>query len=58
LLRREQPFLLAGLGIAVGAALLPATEAKDRAMGETSDRLKQTAKASAIALVSLARNGE
>ncbi|MFL6790873.1 MAG: DUF3618 domain-containing protein [Bradyrhizobium sp.] len=43
---REQPLVVTGLGIAVGAiigALLPATEAEDRLMGETSDRLKERA---------------
>jgi Protein of unknown function (DUF3618) len=43
---REQPLVLAGIGVAVGAALgamLPATEAEDRLMGETSDDLKETA---------------
>ncbi|WP_407168658.1 DUF3618 domain-containing protein [Bradyrhizobium sp. ORS 111] len=43
---REQPMLLTGLGIAVGAlvgALLPATQAENRLVGETSDRLKERA---------------
>jgi ElaB/YqjD/DUF883 family membrane-anchored ribosome-binding protein len=43
---REQPMLLTGVGIAVGAlvgALLPATEAENRLMGETSDSLKDRA---------------
>jgi hypothetical protein len=43
---REQPVLLAGLGIAIGAlagALLPATESENRLMGETSDSLKEQA---------------
>jgi ElaB/YqjD/DUF883 family membrane-anchored ribosome-binding protein len=43
---REQPMLLTGLGIAVGALvgiLLPATEAENRLMGETSDGLKENA---------------
>ncbi|WP_028165681.1 DUF3618 domain-containing protein [Bradyrhizobium elkanii] len=43
---REQPMLLTGLGIAVGAlvgALLPATEAENRLMGETSDSIKDRA---------------
>jgi hypothetical protein len=38
--------LLTGLGIAVGAlvgALLPATEAENRLMGETSDSVKERA---------------
>ncbi len=43
---REQPLMLAGLGIALGAmigALLPATEAEDRLMGEASDQVKERA---------------
>jgi len=43
---REQPMLLTGLGIAVGAlvgALLPTTEAENRLMGETSDSVKERA---------------
>lgn len=43
---REQPLIVAGLGIAVGAmvgALLPTSEAEDRLMGETSDRVKDRA---------------
>jgi hypothetical protein len=43
---REQPMLLTGLGIAVGAlagALLPTTEAENRFMGETSDSVKERA---------------
>jgi len=43
---REQPLLLTGLGIAVGAlvgALLPATETENRMMGATSDGLKKDA---------------
>jgi Protein of unknown function (DUF3618) len=41
---REQPLILAGMGIAMGAiigALLPATDTEDQLMGETSDRAKQ-----------------
>lgn len=43
---REQPMLLTGLGIAVGALvgiLLPPTEAENRLMGDTSDSLKERA---------------
>jgi hypothetical protein len=43
---RGQPLVLTGLGIAVGAmigALLPVTETEDRLMGETSDRVKDSA---------------
>jgi hypothetical protein len=44
---REQPLVLAGVGIAMGAiigALLPATAAENRLMGETSDRVKERAR--------------
>ncbi|MGY3446225.1 DUF3618 domain-containing protein [Bradyrhizobium sp. USDA 4473] len=44
---REQPLLLTGIGIAVGAlmgALLPATGVEDRMMGETSDQMKEQAR--------------
>lgn len=40
---REQPLILAGLGLALGAAFgaaLPRTEQEDRLMGEKSDQLK------------------
>ena len=45
---REQPLVLAGLGLAVGAAigaLMPMTEAENRAMGEASDEVKRQAQA-------------
>jgi hypothetical protein len=41
---REQPLVLTGLGLAMGAiigALLPATDAENRLMGQTSDRAKE-----------------
>jgi len=41
---REQPLVLAGLGVAVGAAIgaaLPVSEAEDRLMGEASDDVKE-----------------
>ncbi|MBV9980866.1 DUF3618 domain-containing protein [Bradyrhizobium sp.] len=41
---REQPLVLAGVGLAMGAiigALLPATDAENRVMGQTSDRAKE-----------------
>ena len=40
---KEQPLVLAGIGIAVGAAIgaaLPSTETEDRLMGATSDEMK------------------
>ncbi len=43
---REQPLLLAGLGLAMGAiagALLPGTDTEDRLMGEASDAAKDEA---------------
>jgi hypothetical protein len=43
---REQPLVLAGFGLAVGAAigaLLPQTEAENRLLGETSDHVKESA---------------
>ena len=43
---REEPLVVAGLGIALGAivgALLPSTDIENRAMGERSDALKSTA---------------
>ncbi|HXD46457.1 MAG TPA: DUF3618 domain-containing protein [Pseudolabrys sp.] len=46
----EEPMVVAGLGIALGAiigALLPATELENRAMGETSDQLKRDAREAA-----------
>lgn len=47
---KEQPLVAAGLGLAVGAAigaLLPATEAENKLMGETSDALKSRAREAA-----------
>jgi Protein of unknown function (DUF3618) len=41
---REQPLVLAGLGLAVGAvigAMLPRTQTEDRLMGDASEELKQ-----------------
>ena len=46
----EQPLLVAGLGLALGAALaalLPATKIEDELMGETSDSLKKSLGAAA-----------
>jgi ElaB/YqjD/DUF883 family membrane-anchored ribosome-binding protein len=45
---REQPLVMAGLGIALGAAIgaaLPPTEAENRLMGEASDEVKKQARA-------------
>jgi hypothetical protein len=47
---QEEPLVVAGLGIALGAlvgALLPATDIENRAMGEASDRLKSGAREAA-----------
>jgi hypothetical protein len=44
---REQPLLLTGIGIAVGAligALLPESAAEERIMGDTSKRMKEEAR--------------
>jgi hypothetical protein len=44
---REQPLVLAGLGIAIGAlagALLPESETEERLMGDTSARVKRSAR--------------
>lgn len=44
---RDQPIVLAGLGVAIGAtlgALLPASSAENRLMGEASDDLKARAR--------------
>lgn len=43
---KDQPLVVAGLGLAIGAAIgsaIPVTEAERRLMGETSDQLKQKA---------------
>jgi hypothetical protein len=40
----EQPLVLVGLGLAIGAAIgagAPSTEAEDKLMGESSDAVKQ-----------------
>jgi Protein of unknown function (DUF3618) len=44
---REQPLVLAGIGLAVGAAMgawLPRTQAEDQLMGDVSDELKEQTK--------------
>ncbi|HEX5282368.1 MAG TPA: hypothetical protein VFW28_19980 [Micropepsaceae bacterium] len=43
---KDQPLVVAGLGLAIGAAIgssIPTTEAERRLMGETADQLKQKA---------------
>jgi len=45
---KDQPLVLAGLGLAIGAALgaaIPETEAEDRLMGEAADQVKEQAQA-------------
>jgi hypothetical protein len=47
---KSQPLVLAGLGLALGAmlgAIMPPTEAEDRLMGDTSDRIKDQARGTA-----------
>ena len=47
---QEEPLVVAGLGIALGAlvgALLPATDLENRTMGEASDQLKRDAREAA-----------
>jgi ElaB/YqjD/DUF883 family membrane-anchored ribosome-binding protein len=49
-LLHEQPMLMAGIGLALGAAiaaLIPVTRAENRLMGETSDRMKRRVRDSA-----------
>jgi hypothetical protein len=49
-LMREQPLVLGAIGVALGAAigaLIPGTEAEDRLMGETRDRVADQAHAAA-----------
>jgi hypothetical protein len=44
---REQPLVLAGIGVAVGAAIgawLPRTQAEDQLMGDVSDKVKEQTK--------------
>jgi hypothetical protein len=47
---KSQPLVLAGLGLALGAvlgAIMPPTDAEDRLMGDTSDRIKDQARGTA-----------
>lgn len=49
---REQPLVLAGLGMALGAvaaAILPSTESEDRLMGDASDSAKEKLRGTASA---------
>lgn len=55
---REQPLILAGLGLALGAAVgvaLPRTEAEDRVLGKTSDEVKAKAQETAAEQVETAK---
>jgi hypothetical protein len=48
---RDHPLILAGIGLALGAAIggaLPSTEVEDRLMGEASDEIKDAAKVVAV----------
>jgi hypothetical protein len=56
---KDQPLVLAGLGLAVGAALgaaIPETEAEDRLMGEAADQLKEKAQAIASDQLQVAKS--
>ena len=56
---KDQPLVLAGLGLAIGAALgaaIPETEAEDRLMGETADQVKEKAQALASDQLQLAKD--
>lgn len=49
---KDEPLVLAGIGLALGAAIgaaLPSSDAEDRVMGDTSDELKRDASAFAEA---------
>jgi len=55
---KGQPLVLAGLGLAIGAALgaaIPETEAEDRLMGEAADQVKEKAQALASDQLQLAK---
>ncbi len=55
---REQPLVLAGIGVAIGAvlgAVLPGTKTEDQMMGETSDQARQKAQEFAARQVDKAR---
>ena len=56
---REQPLILAGLGLALGAAFgaaLPRTESEDRLMGEPSQQLKDKAQEMAAEQIESAKS--
>jgi Protein of unknown function (DUF3618) len=56
---RDQPLVLAGMGLAVGAAigaLLPRTQAEDQLMGDVSDELKEQTRGFAGAQLEKAKN--
>jgi hypothetical protein len=59
---RDQPLVLAGIGLAVGAAIgamLPRTEAEDQFMGDASDELKeQTKEFATVPLVAVSASAE
>jgi len=55
---KDQPLVLAGLGLAIGAALgaaIPETEAENRLMGESADQLKEKAQALATDQLQMAK---
>jgi Protein of unknown function (DUF3618) len=56
---RDQPLVLAGMGLAVGAAigaLLPRTQAEDQLMGNVSDELKEQTRGFAVEQLEKAKN--
>jgi hypothetical protein len=56
---RDQPLVLAGLGLALGAAigaLLPSSETEDRLVGEASDEMKERAREFAAEQYDKAKN--
>jgi len=58
-LLHEQPLLIAGIGLAFGAAiaaLLPVTRAENKLMGETSDRMKRRIRDTAAQQVEAAKD--
>jgi hypothetical protein len=56
---QEQPLVIAGAGLAIGAALgamFPSTRAEDELMGEASDAVKRRAKDTAAAQIERGKN--